>query len=79
MRGSNLLVTVQIREMRKEEEKRNRSPPVLIFGGWRGGMRESICERKARRERKNREAQQNQGGVGEQRRGISYKKALFYL
>lgn len=36
MRGSNLLVTVQIRGMIKEEEKRNRSPPVLIFGGWRG-------------------------------------------
>lgn len=33
MRGSNLLVTVQIRGMIKEEEKRNRSPPVLIFGG----------------------------------------------
>lgn len=33
MQGSNLLVTVQIRGMIKEEEKRNRSLPVLIFGG----------------------------------------------
>ena len=36
MRGSNLLVTVQIRMM-KEKEKRNRSLLVLIFGTGGGG------------------------------------------
>lgn len=73
MRGSDLLVTVQIRGMIKEEEKRNRSPLVLIFGG--GG--ESICERKARRERKNREAQQNQGELESRGGGFHTKRLSF--
>lgn len=75
MRGSNLLVAVQIRGMIKEEEKRNRSPPVLIFG--RKKTRESICERKARRERKNREAQQNQGELESRGGGFRTKRLSF--
>lgn len=76
MRGSNLLVTVQIRGMIKEEEKRNRSPPVLIFRGGKK-TRESICERKARRERKNREAQQNQGELESRGGGFHTKRLSF--
>lgn len=40
MRGSNLLVNVQMRGMIKEEEKRNRSPLVLISEG--GGGNEGV-------------------------------------
>lgn len=81
MRGSNLLVTVQIRGMIKEEEKRNRSLPVLIFGGGGGGRgSQDVDVKRGGKERKKESRSTTEpGGVGEQRRGISYKKALFYL
>lgn len=62
----------------KGEEKRNRSPPVLIFF-FGGGTRESIYERKAREGKKESRGTTEPGGVGEQRRGISYKKGSLLL
>lgn len=57
MRGSNLLVNIQMRGMIKEEEKRNRSPSVLISeGGEKRGSRYMNVKRggKERIERHNR-------------------------
>lgn len=62
--GSNLLVNIQVRGTIKEEDKRNRSPLVLIWGEKKNGGSQYRNVKRGVKER-NRKAQQNQGELEE--------------
>lgn len=62
----------------KEEDKRNRSPQLLIGGKKNGGSQYRNVKRGVKEDRKAQQKPGGLGGEGEQRRGLGFPKRLSF-